>query len=711
MYLVLTGIIASLSSAPIKRVYGTPTDETVTIALDRGWQVRAIEYEGSNIWVGIATIPEDTPCKILKVDFDEMNYTVYDMDAWEETVRGLVYDGSFLWAAISTDPSIITKINVTTGERTLNITLHEGLNNVRAMAHDDTWIWAATASTPASLIRINKTDGTYSIYDYPETIHGLVYDGEFLWGGTWSNPAEIYKINVSDASRYTAYNLTSGEKNCRAITYFKGFVWAGLATSPGKYLKMNPENGSYEIWTLDTGEDMTYALTDDGTYIWAGIFVGYDSPSYLVRINATDGAHISYRLESPLNGLHTLFYKKDYLWFGTEDGYGGPANLTKKRLPIGPVPPSAPQNLVASSVSDGISLSWSPPTSDGGSPITSYKIYRGTISGTETYFTSVTDTSYTDTSVSAGTTYYYKVSAVNIAGEGPPSNEANATFGPPKITFYMDPPSGTVTADGVTKNNGDTGTYASGVRVHVVAKAPRRYSFYEWQTTGYVAVDSISDYDTYMTASGTGTLKAIFVHISKFSIRPNPFSPNGDGVKDATKIKVMFTTTVDWLLQIKDGTGAVVRSWTGTGASLTQVWDGKDEDGNYVPDGKYKCTVSAGSVKKTKKVTVDTTPPTITGVTDSPDSFNPKAGEKTTISYTLSEQCKVKIKIYNSSGKLIRTLSKTQSMGPNSMVWDGKDKNGNIVPDGTYTYKIYVTDKAGNKATTYPMIGTVSVTS
>ena len=38
-----------------------------------------------------------------------------------------------------------------------------------------------------------------------------------------------------------------------------------------------------------------------------------------------------------------------------------------------------------------------------------------------------TSTSYTDTSAANGTTYYYKVSAENGNGEGPLSNEANAT--------------------------------------------------------------------------------------------------------------------------------------------------------------------------------------------------------------------------------------------------------------------------------------------
>jgi hypothetical protein len=60
-------------------------------------------------------------------------------------------------------------------------------------------------------------------------------------------------------------------------------------------------------------------------------------------------------------------------------------------------------------------------------------VYRGTSPGTETLLTSGGCSglgavlSCTDTGLTGGQTYYYKVSAVNAIGEGPQSNEASAT--------------------------------------------------------------------------------------------------------------------------------------------------------------------------------------------------------------------------------------------------------------------------------------------
>lgn len=91
--------------------------------------------------------------------------------------------------------------------------------------------------------------------------------------------------------------------------------------------------------------------------------------------------------------------------------------------------PSAPQGLSATPGSGQVQLAWSAPSSNGGSAITNYKVYRGTTPGGETFLAQVGNVlSYPDTGAASGQTYYYKVSAVNSAGEGPQSNEASATL-------------------------------------------------------------------------------------------------------------------------------------------------------------------------------------------------------------------------------------------------------------------------------------------
>ena len=93
----------------------------------------------------------------------------------------------------------------------------------------------------------------------------------------------------------------------------------------------------------------------------------------------------------------------------------------------GPTSPGAP-SLAASSDADGIQLSWTAPIDDGGSAITSYRIYRGETAGQEIFLTEVTgQTSYLDVGAPSQTLEWYVVTEVNAIGAGQYSNEVSAT--------------------------------------------------------------------------------------------------------------------------------------------------------------------------------------------------------------------------------------------------------------------------------------------
>lgn len=86
----------------------------------------------------------------------------------------------------------------------------------------------------------------------------------------------------------------------------------------------------------------------------------------------------------------------------------------------------APTNLITTSITGAVSLSWTAPASSGTSGITSYKIYRDTTPGATTLLynqTSTTSATYTDGSAVHGIAYYYRVTAVNAAGESDYSNQ------------------------------------------------------------------------------------------------------------------------------------------------------------------------------------------------------------------------------------------------------------------------------------------------
>jgi hypothetical protein len=118
-----------------------------------------------------------------------------------------------------------------------------------------------------------------------------------------------------------------------------------------------------------------------------------------------------------------------YVGVGIRGTTGRADDFGARTLGASSSPPGAPTGLSATPGDAQVALSWSAPASDGGSPVTGYKIYRSTSSGSETLLASPSGTgmSYPDTSAVNGTTYYYKVSALNAVGEGGLSNEASGT--------------------------------------------------------------------------------------------------------------------------------------------------------------------------------------------------------------------------------------------------------------------------------------------
>ena len=119
-------------------------------------------------------------------------------------------------------------------------------------------------------------------------------------------------------------------------------------------------------------------------------------------------------------GSNTLVFNNK-LWL-LSGNYGGGGISDVWNIATTVTPPSAP--TVSSTLGNlAITLSWSAP-SNGGNAIYGYKIYRSTSSGAETFLTEIGNTtSYIDSGLTAGTTYYYKVSAINSNGEGTLSAE------------------------------------------------------------------------------------------------------------------------------------------------------------------------------------------------------------------------------------------------------------------------------------------------
>jgi hypothetical protein len=108
-------------------------------------------------------------------------------------------------------------------------------------------------------------------------------------------------------------------------------------------------------------------------------------------------------------------------------GAGSP-NLLDYTGPGSPV-------LTSTNGNNFVHLSWTAPSSDGGSPLTGFNIYRGTTNGgelpTPIMMVPPSTTTFNDTTAVNGTTYYYQVGAVNPVA----ATRSNEQFSTPQPAF------------------------------------------------------------------------------------------------------------------------------------------------------------------------------------------------------------------------------------------------------------------------------------
>jgi hypothetical protein len=171
----------------------------------------------------------------------------------------------------------------------------------------------------------------------------------------------------------------------------------------------------------NTSATLTWNASASGNPTSYSIYRGTKSDGEVnAAVGTTNGATTTFTDTGLQNG-------KQYFYFvAANNAVGGSPNSNE--VSVTPVAtgtaPATPTGLVASAGNNSVGLSW-----NASAGATRYSVYRGTSPGGEaaTAVGTPTTNSFTDTGVTNGTTYYYKVTATNATGTSASSAEVNAT--------------------------------------------------------------------------------------------------------------------------------------------------------------------------------------------------------------------------------------------------------------------------------------------
>ena len=237
------------------------------------------------------------------------------------------------------------------------------------------------------------------------------------------------------------------------------------------------------------------------------------------------------------------------------------------------------------------------------------------------------------------------------------------------------------------------------------------------------------------SSNGTPTLSNVYAS-------PATFNPNNQTTTVSFSVDRAATITVQVL---GTNSSSLIRTLADNicqtnGTSGSYNWDGRDVNGNIAPDGGYTVRVIAnngtGSTTQYTYVNVNSNGSNncnnnssncnnngsiIQNLYVNPEIFNPANGETSTVYYNLNQTATVTTQVLDQNSIVIRTLVDHISRYSNNYayttqygsynyadLWNGRDVNSNIVPDGNYQFRVTAmgTNGLNDTRTAYVQVST-----
>ena len=265
-------------------------------------------------------------------------------------------------------------------------------------------LWTTIGTIPSPHATTGPTKGNVMHFNDTVVLGGIVYNYRVMANSIIGDPT-TYGVGIG----YPTLSINSTASN--VLTFPNNL--------PGRPTLVSAVAGNAKVTLTWTAPSSNGGLPILGYKLYRGTVSGGETLYATLGnvLTLVDNKNI-------VNGV-TYYYKVSAF---NSAGQGPPSNELSAK-PFATTVPTAPTLVSTVAGNAKVTLTWTAPSSNGGSAIIGYRVYRGTTAGGETLYATLGNvlTVVNNKNIVNGVTYYYKIAAFNVVGQGPLSNERSAT--------------------------------------------------------------------------------------------------------------------------------------------------------------------------------------------------------------------------------------------------------------------------------------------
>lgn len=382
-------------------------------------------------------------------------------------------------------------------------------------------------------------------------------------------------------------------------------------------------------------------------------------------------------------------------------------------------PAGAPVDVSAQGGNRQLTVTWSPPTDDGGRTITGYLVQTRISGGSWSDTTTAADArSVVVPNLINGNQYDVRVAAVSAVGAG--------TFSAPITVPVAGVPNAPINAsvnpqvEAVTvswSSGGDGGNPLTGFVVEwrqpwVDAWTSTTVGPSVRSATLRTAAGSIETRVRAVNATGSSVpvvAGTVFVPglVQSATVSSSVVRPFKDGFQDSTRILVSSNAATKGKIRVLDSRGKLITQWVlPTGTAWSRDWSGRTSSGARVATGTYRVVTTlewrgAQRTVSTRSVSIASSQVGAPAVSPSSSTVYPARDgylDQVTIRIAANVPASGKVTI-SSKGKVLWSgkLSRSRSW---AVGWNGRKRSGAVLKPGKYTVTTEVKGGEGKSRTT-----------